>query len=113
MADVGCVVVATVVARRLGYELDDVLGQSRSSGVARARHLAMAVARSTLGRSYHELGRAFSRDHTSVVHAVQSVTRRVSDSTDEAQTFLGLREAAERALEAEFGVSRCSSEHGS
>lgn len=103
MADVGCVVVATVVAKRLGFELDDVLGKERTGGVVRARHLAMAVARSTLGRSYHELGRAFGRDHTTVVQAVHGVANLVGHDESAARLFRDLEAATRQALDGEFG----------
>lgn len=103
MADVGCAVIVGVVAKRFGFEADDLVGRSRTGGLVRARHLAMAVARSTLGRSYPELGRAFGRDHTSVVTAVQGVARRVGEDEREARLFRDLEVAATRALAGEFG----------
>lgn len=110
MADVGCVLVARVVAKRLGYEVEDLFSASRAGGVARARQLAMAVARATLERSYPELGRAFGRDHTTVIAAVRAVEARVEKSTEEAVRFLRLKRDATRALDAEFGAREGASE---
>lgn len=54
-----------------GLSLAALIGRSRSASLVRARHVAMYVARETLGASYPEIGRAFRRDHTSVMHGVE------------------------------------------
>lgn len=46
---------------------------SRDTELTRVRHVAMAAARMAGGHSYPEIGRAFNRDHTSVVSACQRV----------------------------------------
>ena len=65
--------IADVIARvatEHGYSPADILGRDRHAHVVKARHSAMLEAR-RLGFSYPELGRAFKRDHTTVMHAIE------------------------------------------
>lgn len=52
--------------------VSDLYSRSRSPKVAQARHLAIYVARELLGLSTTELGRAFGRDHTTVIHSIRA-----------------------------------------
>jgi chromosomal replication initiation ATPase DnaA len=63
--------VIEVVARR--YDLDPAAlsGPSREEPIVAARHLAMRLARELTGKSYPEIGRAFNRDHLTVIHAME------------------------------------------
>lgn len=56
-----------------GCTAEDIFGKGRSQTVAEARKVSMYAARERLGWSYPELGRAFLRDHSSVMSAVESV----------------------------------------
>jgi chromosomal replication initiator protein len=58
-----------------------VLGRSRRPGLVLPRQVAMYLARRILGRPFAELSRAFSRDHTTVIHAWRSIAGRLE--TDE------------------------------
>lgn len=58
------------VAAHYGLTVEDIVGRSRLKSYAEARQVAMWIARKSLALSYPELGREFSRDHTSVMHAV-------------------------------------------
>lgn len=70
-----------VVADELAVTREEILSESHSRTVALARHMAMYLAR-LLGRespgaspSYPELGRAFGRDHTTVIDACRKIER--------------------------------------
>ena len=53
-----------------------MLSQRRSRPLARPRQLAMYLAKKLTTRSLPEIGRRFSnRDHTTVIHAVKTITR--------------------------------------
>lgn len=56
-----------------GFKRRDILGRKRTKDVSEARHVAMYLCRPQF--SYPEIGRAFKRDHSSVVHAVKRVER--------------------------------------
>lgn len=56
---------------------------SRRRGVwqiSRSRQYAMWLIRKRMGLSYPEIGRFFRRDHTTVIHAVRAVNRRLYDA---------------------------------
>lgn len=64
-------------AARFGVTTDGLLSNRRTSGIAMARQLAMYLAHRELGLTYSEVGRAFRRDHTSAIHAVQKWSKLV------------------------------------
>lgn len=60
-------------ARAFNVTADEIRGVSRKPETAMARQAAMYVCRKKLGLSYPELGRAFRRDHSTVIHAVKKI----------------------------------------
>jgi chromosomal replication initiator protein len=71
------------VATRYGIDAADILGKDRHKTVARARHIAIYVARERWDWSYPELGRRFgNRDHTSCMHACRRMARERGDGTE-------------------------------
>ena len=53
-----------------------MLSQRRSRPLARPRQIAMYLSKKLTTRSLPEIGRRFSnRDHTTVIHAVKTITR--------------------------------------
>lgn len=65
------------VAARHGVSVDAMRGDDTSRRVATARHEAMAMARAG-GRSLEQIGRAFHRHHTSVMHGIRQHESRQS-----------------------------------
>jgi chromosomal replication initiation ATPase DnaA len=61
------------VCNALFVSPEDVLGRSRSGNVAQARHVVVWAARKRWGLSYPELGRLFSRDHSTMMAAVARI----------------------------------------
>ena len=60
-----------------------MLSQRRSRPLARPRQIAMYLAKKMTTRSLPEIGRRFAnRDHTTVIHAVKTITR-LFDQDDE------------------------------
>lgn len=55
-------------------DIEDLVGPSRREPIVFIRLIAMAAARS-LGASYPSIGRAFNRDHTTVMSACKRVAR--------------------------------------
>lgn len=51
----------------------DLVGPNRARKFSRPRQIAMALARELTQRSMPEIGRQFSRDHTTVLHAIRRV----------------------------------------
>lgn len=60
--------------------VDQILSKSRHRHRVEARHAAMWLADRVTGKSYPVIGRAFGRDHSSVIHGVKRANEmRASD----------------------------------
>lgn len=63
-------------AEHYGLKVADLESPNRSRSIVRPRQIAMFLARQLTPRSYPEIGRRFgNRDHTTVMHAVETITR--------------------------------------
>lgn len=73
--------VIDAIARHCSTSRHCILGRDRHKTIALARKVAMYCARIFVlpQPSYPELGRAFGKDHTSIISAVQSVGRLKGD----------------------------------
>ena len=75
--------IQNVVANFFNIPLAEMLSQRRSRPLARPRQIAMYLAKKMTTRSLPEIGRRFAnRDHTTVIHAVKTITR-LSEKDDE------------------------------
>ena len=75
--------IQNVVSNFFNITLNDMLSQRRSRPLARPRQIAMYLAKKMTSRSLPEIGRRFAnRDHTTVIHAVKTISR-LSDQDDE------------------------------
>jgi len=75
--------IQNTVSNFFNIPLAEMLSQRRSRPLARPRQIAMYLAKKMTTRSLPEIGRRFSnRDHTTVIHAVKTITR-LSDKDDE------------------------------
>ena len=62
-----------VVAEYYHIKVSDLLSQRRTRSITRPRQLTMALAREFTNHSLPEIGAAFNRDHSTVVHAYRKV----------------------------------------
>ena len=75
--------IQNVVSHYFNIPLSEMLSQRRSRPLARPRQIAMFLAKKMTTRSLPEIGRRFAnRDHTTVIHAVKTITR-LSEQDDE------------------------------
>ena len=75
--------IQNVVTNYFNIPLSEMLSQRRSRPLARPRQIAMYLAKKLTTRSLPEIGRRFAnRDHTTVIHAVKTITR-LSEQDDE------------------------------
>ncbi len=75
--------IQNVVSNFFNIPLSEMLSQRRSRPLARPRQIAMYLAKKLTTRSLPEIGRRFAnRDHTTVIHAVKTITR-LSEKDDE------------------------------
>jgi len=75
--------IQNTVSNYFNIPLSDMLSQRRSRPLARPRQIAMFLSKKMTSRSLPEIGRRFAnRDHTTVIHAVKTITR-LSEQDDE------------------------------
>jgi len=68
--------IQNIVSNYYNISLSEMLSQRRSRPLARPRQIAMYLAKKMTTRSLPEIGRRFAnRDHTTVIHAVKTITR--------------------------------------
>ncbi len=77
-----------------GVRTSDIKGRRRTARIAEPRKVAMYLSKKWTTSSYPELGRFFGRDHTTVLHANQSVEKAIA-AGNEIRTHI---EAIERDL---------------
>jgi chromosomal replication initiator protein len=64
----------------LGFEIDALKGKSRQRPLVTARQIAMYVFRDMTDLSYPSIARLFGgRDHTTVIHAVEKISRQIGE----------------------------------
>ena len=81
--------IQNVVSNYFNIALSEMLSQRRSRPLARPRQIAMYLAKKMTTRSLPEIGRRFAnRDHTTVIHAVKTITR-LSEQDDEMKKSIG------------------------
>lgn len=67
-----------VTALHFAVDLAAMNSQTREKKVARPRQVAMYLSRKLTTRSYPQIGRAFDRDHTTILHGVRQTMRRIA-----------------------------------
>jgi chromosomal replication initiator protein len=70
------------VAAVLGITRDELLSPRRTPRIARARQLAMYLAREMTSLSLAQIAREFDRDHSTVLHAIRSVSQRLEPGSE-------------------------------
>jgi chromosomal replication initiator protein len=56
-----------------GLTIAQVKGKCRVRGYVKARFVSIYIIRKRTGLTLKEIGRLFHRDHTSIIHAVQTI----------------------------------------
>ncbi len=72
--------VISTVAHHFNLRQRDLRSSSRSRRIASPRQIAMYLIREHCALSYPEIGRRFGRHHTTALHSVRMVKRRLDDS---------------------------------
>lgn len=70
---------------------NEIMGNRRNASLVLARHVAYYTARELTGASLTQIGRAYKRDHSSIVHAVGKMDQLVKVSPLIRQHFEHLR----------------------
>lgn len=87
-----CKEVAAFAAEEFMVSIGEVMGTRRYFPITRVRQVAMYVSRQATRKSYPIIGRAFSRDHTTVLHSVNLIASLI-------KTDGGLNARVQRVLE--------------
>lgn len=61
------------VAERYNIRLSEMMSKRRERSVVRPRQIAMFLAKNLTTKSLPDIGRAFNRDHTTVLHGIKAV----------------------------------------
>ena len=72
--------IANEVGRKHGVTLDEMISDVRLHKVVHARHETWWRIRHELGHSFPRIGKAFGKDHTSIIHGVNSYGERMQES---------------------------------
>ena len=84
--------IQNTVSNYFNISLGDMLSQRRSRPLARPRQIAMFLAKRLTTRSLPEIGRRFAnRDHTTVIHAVKTITKLSEKDEEMKKNLIQLR----------------------
>lgn len=73
--------ITSSVCRFYSVNYNELMGKKRTKNIALARQVAMYLCRELTGNTYPHIGTAFSgRDHTTVMHACEKITKMMNDS---------------------------------
>lgn len=73
--------ILTVAAQSIGIDVQALIAVNRRASVARARLIAMMIARERTGFSLPELGSFFNRDHSTILCGVRRAQKAVVSDT--------------------------------
>jgi chromosomal replication initiator protein len=75
--------ILSAVAEATGVSVTEIIGDKRSRPVVESRHVAMYLARELTDSSLPKIGERFgNRDHTTVLHAVEKITKLMQEDRD-------------------------------
>ncbi len=83
-----------VVAEQYKCPVDDILGKKRNKEIVLPRQVAMYLAREMGAMSYPDIGRAFGRDYTTVIHSYEKIKTEVKRDSNLKNTISDIRSRA-------------------
>ena len=81
-AAVGVEQIKEAVARTLHVPVAELSSRKRTPPLTRARHLAIYLSRQLTDLPLVEIGRAFDRDHSTVLHAIRTISRKLEPGSE-------------------------------
>jgi chromosomal replication initiator protein len=86
--------IQAVVASHYGLKRRDMISRFREPEISHPRQLAMFLCRDILEKSYPNIGHHFGdRDHTTVMHAVRQVRKRLKQNRRLTRDIKAIRKA--------------------
>lgn len=70
------------VSNYFNIKKQDLLGKKRKAEFAFPRQVAMYLCRDIMNESYPEIAKAFSRDHTTILHAYDKITKEIEKNPE-------------------------------
>ncbi len=83
--------IVSVVAKNYQVSTADVLGKSRKAEIALPRHLSVYFARVLLDISLMDIGRYFSRDHSTILSSIKKIEKESSSNQELSRVIYDLR----------------------
>ncbi len=80
-----------VVCEHYAMSVVDILGKKRNREIVAPRQIAMYLAREMANMSYPDIGRAFGRDYTTVIHSYEKVRADVQKDSSSRATISDIR----------------------
>ncbi len=80
------------VAQFYSIHVDTLRGRGRSKKVARSRQIAMYLSRKETQASLPQLGHAFGRDHTTILHGCKKIDQQIEEDNNLRRDILAIRE---------------------
>jgi chromosomal replication initiator protein len=72
--------IVAVVAKKYGISTSDIMGTKRNKEISFPRHIAIYLARKTTAMSLPQIGKFFSRDHTTVMSSINAIEGEIKRS---------------------------------
>ena len=69
----------------------DLLGKKRKAQFAFPRQIAMYLCRDVINESYPQIAAAFSRDHTTILHAYDKISKEINKNPETKQIILDIK----------------------
>ncbi len=69
--------IISTVAKYYGVEVEDLKSKKKTDAIANARQVAMYIIRKLTDKSYKDIGKIFSRDHSTVMSSCEKVTTNI------------------------------------
>lgn len=91
------------VASVLNVSRADLLSPRRNARITRARQLAMYLSRELTSLSLAQIARDFDRDHSTVLHGIRSVTKRLEPGSETADAIHKVRRTLGTTGDADLG----------
>ncbi len=76
--ELSAIMVRDFIAEQYNVSVDELQSKSRKKSVAFPRQVSMYLARKLTEEALAEIGRAFNRDHSTVVHSIRVITEAVA-----------------------------------
>ena len=79
------------VARYYHISLEDLKGKKRTKSIVEPRQIAMYLCRDVINESYPQIAAAFSRDHTTILHAYDKISKEIDKNPETKQIILDIK----------------------